>query len=159
MATAAAKRRRASWRWMRSGLTQVMPYPEGQIQDYGRVMINGFLYFITCIPTDFEIQMEADLENVFFNIAEFAVTGTYLRSGGTSYPLKGLFNNPYQESIPGTDYGVQSQDYTFKVQDSDIVGSVGRGDVINICGMVYQVKRYEPDGVGVTVLILHKVPA
>jgi len=161
MATEEQNRRRARWRWLRAGQNQFMPYPDDEIDIYDRYMINGFLFFVTCTPSDFQSELNTDINEVFLNPLEFATTAIYTDADNNSFPINGIYDDPYQEVIPETEIGIQSQGPRFKVNLCDLVNPVRPGDKIKICvcnkSQRFTIIKSEPDGVGLTDLILHRV--
>jgi len=154
---------RRKWRWLKAGFIQIMPYPNGRITQADAQMINNILYIAvhSCPETDFSKLLSNDIDDVFLNVTEFAVTGLFIDVDDNRYSLEGIFDDPYVESIPDTILGVQSVGPTFKCKLKDIMDKstnrgVRKGDHIQLCGIDYDIIESQPDGVGLTVLILQK---
>lgn len=121
----------------------------------------GFLshFPIDCPKTPFEQLLFDDINEVFLNDSEFAVIGMYTDKFSKTYEIKGIFNDPHVESDPDTTIGVTSQKPSFRCELSEITkrsGSVNRGDQIEVCPNIYEVVDTQPNGVGMTTLILHE---
>lgn len=82
--------------------------------------------------------------SLFLSSDGFATTGT-LKNGDT---IKGIFDSAYLDSL-----SVDSSSPVFLVATDDILGLV-RGDEIDIEGVAYCIARLEPDGTGMTNIIL-----
>jgi len=79
----------------------------------------------------------------FFDPEEFGVAATI--GGGT---VNGIFDNGYVAELD-----VESTRPTFTCATAD-VSTVAHGDSITISGTAYTVRGIEPDGTGVTTLVL-----
>lgn len=90
-----------------------------------------------------------DLDNVFFNTDEFGSSATYTH-GGTPATVKGIFDNEYV-SIQG----VESLAPVFRTATAS-VPSAEHGDTLVIDGTTYYIIGIQPDGTGVTLLILSR---
>jgi len=107
----------------------------------------------------------------FLNTAEFATTavfsdlqsdvndGTWTADGGSYYKaapnsIVGIFDNGYVSA--GVDVEVESSSPTFRCESSK-VSEVAHGDRLSIDDVDYVVRGSEPDGVGMTFLILEAV--
>jgi len=89
---------------------------------------------------------ENDLPAFF---TDFAIDAEW--SGKT---IKVIFHNAYEGvTLFGSD--IESKNPFIEVQDSDIEGMAQR-DVISITGTDYYVIGIQPDGTGITILILSK---
>ena len=87
-----------------------------------------------------------DFSLFFDSIDGFAVTAT-INAGS----VDGIFDRPYIES---TDYaGTQP---VFQCAESEVSG-VSRGDTITIDSQDYAVVNIEPDGTGITTLVLSEL--
>ena len=157
MATLAAQRRRAYWRWLKSGFSQVLPYPDDVFDVKDKYMINNAIWVIgSCVVTEFQTMLDTDVDDVF--LQEFAIDAYYETYDSHLYNIKGIFNDPYVESIPDTEIGVQSIGPILRVDTNDMPpAGYHQGDKIKICNVTYRIIRAEPNGVGITDLILHKV--
>lgn len=92
------------------------------------------------------LESSTDLAN-FFDTDEHGTAATY--SGST---VNGIFDNEFFEADGGT-VGVESAQPLFTCQTDDVSG-IAHGDSITISGTAYTVRGVQPDGTGVTQLIL-----
>lgn len=94
-------------------------------------------------------QIQTDLNNTFFNTSEFADVA--IINGGA---VNGQFDNDYYgsefESIE-----VQGKQSSFTCATSD-VPNIKKNTAVRVCGSDYLVTKPEPDGTGVTVLVLQR---
>lgn len=113
------------------------------------------------ILNDFQRDLENDLEDIFLDEDDFAITGTYIPNTGNQYFLDGIYDDPFLSQDIQQSADIQSVEITFKVQYDDILiqsGGAGcrDGDKILIKGTTFNVIEARPDGVGVVKLILHR---
>lgn len=102
-------------------------------------------------------EMANDLENVFFNIDDFAVLCTYSPVGGTSYPVHVIFDKAFSSvNMEGT-IPVASTSPMAKLRESELQAAPAPGDMLIISGNSYRILEPEPDGHGIMVLRLHEV--
>lgn len=94
------------------------------------------------------VETAADLE-ALFSADEFAVVATVAGAA-----VNGIFDAAYQPSEFG-DVTLQGSEATLQVRASD-VSSVAYGAAVVVDGVNYTLRRNEPDGTGVTTLILTK---
>lgn len=85
--------------------------------------------------------------SLFLSSDGFATTGT-LKNGDT---ITGIFDSAYLDSL-----SVDSSSPVFLCASGDILG-LGRGDEIEIDGIMYCVARLEPDGTGMTNIVLEAI--
>jgi hypothetical protein len=97
-------------------------------------------------------QLLSDLAAAFFNSDEFAVSAA-LTSGGTTRTIAVIFDAPTRVIDPVTGIAVEIRDYSCLAIATD-VAAVIHGDTIVINGVTYAITGVEPDGTGVTTLIL-----
>jgi hypothetical protein len=104
----------------------------------------------------FKADINSDLSSVFFNTEEFAVSAVYNPAGGTSYAIKGIFDEAYEGVNPN---GAEVMSTQPKIQTavSFVRGVSGPGDTITIEGTTYKIREYQPDGVGLVDLLLTEV--
>jgi hypothetical protein len=81
----------------------------------------------------------------FFRVAEFASSATL---DGAS--AAGIFDNEYVDA-----FGMASRQPMFTLPTAD-AASVTQSSVLVVDGVSYRVTRAEPDGTGVTVLMLER---
>lgn len=118
-----------------------------------KIVVRGFI----AAPSTFRDILEEDLQDVFFDTKEFARVGVYTPLSGTPFNLKGILDYPFEEVLPGTSVGVQGTSPKFKCREADLKYGVSKGDKITIKLIEYNVKENQPDGTGISDLILQKV--
>ena len=80
---------------------------------------------------------------------------TYTLAGGASKVIEGVFDNAYLAAQGLGDAGVGTSSPAITVLSSDVVG-VSRGDTVVVGGTTYYVVEPQPNGSGLTVLILSR---
>ncbi len=70
---------------------------------------------------------------------------------------KAVFDETYQAVDPDTGAIIQSTDPMLHVKLDDLPSTPGSGDRVRIGDDTYRIVRYEPDGLGLASLYLHKV--
>ncbi len=98
--------------------------------------------------TTFAEDMESDLDE-FLNNSEFAKDITY-----KSATITGIYDNAYAVSALDGD-AVETLTPQALVKTSDVTGIV-HGDTMTIDAVVYNVISSQPDGTGLTVVILSR---
>ena len=95
-----------------------------------------------------------DLE-AFFDTDAFAQTATYTRLGYPSAQLPVIFDSEYSVvgGIGETGIGVASPQALCKTAD---VENASRGDTLLVGGTTYYIQEVQPDGTGITTLILSR---
>lgn len=92
--------------------------------------------------------------DIFFSNSDVAKTATYTPAVGTAKPVQVIFDAPFGlTSAQGIDYQSDVPAVTIKTSD---VPSVGEGDTLTIDGVVFKVKEIQPDGTGISRIILSK---
>lgn len=91
---------------------------------------------------------------IFFDADDFGVTASYTPSGGSASNVKGIFDNEFFEAAVG-DVGVAIQQPRFLCRTSDI-SAAAEGDAITINSVAYTIRVVQPDGTGVTTLVLEE---
>lgn len=91
----------------------------------------------------------SDLSDVFFNSAEFADTATYVLTSAT---FSVIFDAPYV-GIVGPAGEIQSSGPQATAKSAD-VDDYAIGDEILISGVYYKIAGMEPDGTGLTRILL-----
>lgn len=98
----------------------------------------------------------SDLDAIF-DTDEYAQTVTYIRQGYASAQIPVIFDNEYSVTLgvgePGM--GVPSPQALCKTAD---VANASRGDTFVVGGTTYYVQEVQPDGTGITTLILSRDP-
>lgn len=95
----------------------------------------------------------ADDRSYFFAVDDFAVAATYTPAGGSASTVNGVFDNDFVEVDTGGSVTFAQQQATFMCRTAD-VSSAAEGDAITISGENYIVRIVQPDGTGMTNLIL-----
>jgi len=104
----------------------------------------------------FQTMMENDLDETFFNDTEFAEHATYEHKSGYIFDLIVIFDNEYIAVDPDTGVDFISRDPQVQCQTSKFIERIRKGDKIVIRGERYEVLGNQPDGVGVTIINIHK---
>jgi hypothetical protein len=115
----------------------------------------GIPFVVTIVRNSFEKMMENDLQDVFFNIEEFAENVLYICKDGTTFNLPVIFDNQSIMIDPDTGAEVLSSQPMMYAQSSDFKVRPDKGDKVLRKGVRYQIISHEPDGVGVTSFRLH----
>jgi len=87
----------------------------------------------------------------FLDVDEFGVTATY--DGAST--IQGIFDKDYIELLQG-EVGIASTGPQMLCRSSDVSGVV-QGKAVVVGGVSYTVKGIEPDGTGMTLLLLEAV--
>jgi hypothetical protein len=99
------------------------------------------------------VETATELE-VFFSADDFGVTATYTPLGGSASNVKGIFDNEFFEAAVG-EVGVAIQQPRFVCRSSDISTAV-EGDALTVNSVAYTIRVVQPDGTGVTTLVLEE---
>jgi hypothetical protein len=95
----------------------------------------------------------ADDRSYFVAVDDFGVAATYTPAGGSASTVNGVFDNDFVEVDTGGSVTFAQQQATFMCRTAD-VSSAAEGDAITISGENYIVRIVQPDGTGMTNLIL-----
>lgn len=90
---------------------------------------------------------------IFVNSNDFGVTAT-LTSGSNVTTISGIFDNEFVEVDAGGGVPFAMQQPRFAVRTAD--ANVEEDDTLLIAGVTYKIKVVQPDGTGMTNLILEK---
>ena len=102
-------------------------------------------------------KVKADAEQaVFFYTDDFATTASYTPSGGSASTVNGIFDNEFFEVDPLSGVGVVSAQPRLFCTTADLPSGAASGDAITIDGTAYTVRVIQPEGTGVTTLVLEK---
>jgi len=101
------------------------------------------------------VESSSDL-NVFFSSGDFGLLGTYVLNGGATSTFNGLQDNEFLEVDPMSGVGVVSAEPRFVCKSADIPSAAAPGDAITISSVSYKIRVIQPDGTGVTTLVLEK---
>ncbi len=94
----------------------------------------------------FKDDLTNDLD-IFFNSNEFAVDVTYLAA-----TIQGIFDAPFKSAVAG-EMGIESTLPQVLVKTSDVASAV-HGQTMTINSVVYQIIGIQPDGTGMTSILL-----
>lgn len=96
---------------------------------------------------------------VFFGADDFGVTATLTPQLGDAITVNGIFDNAYVLVDMG-EAAIATTAPAFTCQTADLetltAGNARAGDELMVDTVVYRVSDLQPDGTGVTVLILEK---
>jgi len=87
-------------------------------------------------------------------LADFGQSATFTHSSTTT-TITGIFDNDFVEVDMGGGVGVVSAEPKFFVRSSDVSTAV-EDDTIVTGGVTYKIKVVQPDGTGMTILVLEK---
>jgi len=107
------------------------------------------------MTTNMAVETETELD-VFFGVVDFAVAATYTPSGGSPVTVNGIFDNEFFEADAGGMVGVAIQQPRFDCSASSVSGAL-EGDTIVINSVNYVIRVVQPDGTGITTLVLEEV--
>jgi hypothetical protein len=97
-----------------------------------------------------------DLDNVFHNTAEFAEEVVYFYRSGESHTLAAVFDEEHSQMDLDTGAPVIASEPTFHCPTRQFTKEPGKGDSVRIRNREFQVISVEPDGTGVTVVVLRR---
>ena len=93
--------------------------------------------------------------DVFISSDDFGVTAKYTPTGSVARMIKGIFDSEYLEVAAGGEVGFAISQPRFLTKTSN-VSTAQDGDTIVINGSTYKVRVVQPDGTGMTNLVLEK---
>lgn len=97
----------------------------------------------------------ADDRAVFVSVDDFGVAATYTPAGGVASTVNGIFDNEYIAVEAGGEVAVALQEPRFHCRTAD-VASAAEGDAIVINAVNYTIRIVQPDGTGMTMLVLEE---
>jgi hypothetical protein len=102
------------------------------------------------------IDFASDLDAIF-DTDEHAQTATYIRQGYPSIQIPVILDSEYSvtQGVDEPGMGLPSPQVLCKTAD---VANAFRGDTFVVGGTTYYVQEVQPDGTGVTTLILSRDP-
>lgn len=106
---------------------------------------------------DFMEQLDRDLDQVFLNAVEFAEVVEFIPSGGTSRPVRAIFDRESIEVDPQTQAQILSTEPKLTLQASDLpeAGRVGLDDRFRVRGQLFRpAEPPRPDGTGLLEIFL-----
>ena len=92
---------------------------------------------------------------IFFEANDFAVTASYTPQGGSSANILGIYDQEYLELDSGGSVAFAINQPRFQC-DTASVPSAAEGDTLVVSGINYKIVVVQPDGTGVTTLVLEK---
>lgn len=95
----------------------------------------------------------ADDLDIFFS--DFAVTATYTPAAGADKMVKVIFDAVYESVSMYDGVAVSSASPAAHCKSADVVG-VKANDALAIDGSTYRIAEIQPDGTGMTTLILSR---
>jgi hypothetical protein len=109
-----------------------------------------------CTQNDFAIGLKNDLNNIFFNSQEFAVSARYIHRLNTQTPqiYAVIFDDPHATMKAG-DGEYSSIRPQFQIAQHKLKYAISKKDEVTICGIKYIVDEYMTDGVGVVTVYLN----
>jgi hypothetical protein len=99
-------------------------------------------------------MVESDLDRAVM-LADWGVNGVLKRASKTRKTVKGIFDSAYTEVDMSGSVGFTSTTPRFVCRSCDIVDAADADSVV-ICGESYLIRVVQPDGTGMTELILEK---
>jgi hypothetical protein len=104
------------------------------------------------------MPIESDHDRAqFLDPDEFGLEAVYsLAGGGPSATINGIFDVPHA-AIDGGEIAISDRRPTFLCRITDLPAGAsggGAGDSLTVDGVIYQVVDHEPDGTGMTRLVL-----
>lgn len=94
---------------------------------------------------------------VFLAAADFGTTALYTpAAGGGAVSIDGIFDNDYLTLQMEGEADVATRQPRFHCRSADLVNGGGFGDTLVIAGITYKLRIAEPDGTGMTMLMLEK---
>jgi len=96
----------------------------------------------------------ADDRAIFLSVDDFGVSATYTHAA-VSKTISGIFDNDFVEVDAGGTIPFAMQQPRFLTRTSDVSAAV-EDDTLVISGVTYKIKVVQPDGTGMTNLILEK---
>ena len=103
------------------------------------------------------MAVETDIERaIFVDLDDFGVAGTYVKSGGGTSTISGIFDNEYFGADAQAGVLYVSAQPRFLIRSSDLPTGAAYGDTITISSIGYTVRVIQSDGTGMTTLVLEK---
>ena len=93
---------------------------------------------------------------VFFDTDDFATASSYTPTGGSASTVNGIFDNEFFEVDPLSGVGVVSAQPRFICATADLPSGTASGDALSIGSTAHTVRVIQPEGTGVTTLVLEK---
>ena len=93
----------------------------------------------------------ADDRSTFFDTDDFGVAALW--NGSTT--VNGVFDNEFFDALTDSEVPIESAQLLFTTRTADVPGIV-HDDTLVIDTVTYAVKGVQPDGTGITALVLEK---
>lgn len=107
--------------------------------------------------SEFHQCLEDDLCNAFFRPEDFSEPVTYMHATGENAVYYALHNTPHFDANPDVEVGITDVQMIIRLQQSKLLRApCNDGDKAIIRGKMYQLKDFEPDGVGTVELHMSK---
>lgn len=88
-------------------------------------------------------------------LADFGQSATYTASGGSA-TITGIFDALYYDAAPGGEVVFASNQPRFVCRSADLPATASQDDTLVTGSVTYKVRNLEPDGTGITILVLEK---
>ncbi|MEK9917973.1 MAG: head-tail joining protein [Pelagibacteraceae bacterium] len=98
----------------------------------------------------------ADDLAIFFSVDDFGVAATWTPSGGAATTVNGIFDREYLAADAGGTVAFAIEQPRLVCRTAD-VSTAAEGDALVVNSTNYTIKVVEPDGTGVTTLVLEEV--
>jgi len=107
--------------------------------------------------TDFFEQLETDIDDVFFDQAEFGETLSYYHTTLSKWETyKTLFDDPHVSMQSGADAEFNTLRPQAQMQESKLIHPIQKSDKVIMRGVRYSIDDFISDGVGITTIYMHK---
>lgn len=94
--------------------------------------------------------------DVFFDPADFADAATWDTQSGELVDLNGIFEEAREVALAGDAVGVSAIYSVLTVASVEVPASAAQGDDLEIANVNYRVADLQPDGSGLTRVILER---
>jgi hypothetical protein len=94
--------------------------------------------------------------DVFFDPADFADAATWDTQGGELVDLNGIFEEAREVALAGDAVGVSAIYSVLTVASVEVPATAAQGDDLEIANVNYRVADLQPDGSGLTRVILER---
>jgi len=91
------------------------------------------------------------------SLDDFAVASTYTLAAGGNSTINVIFDNEFIETDLQSGVEIATQNPNCQCRSSDLPGGAKAGDSITINSINYTVRIIQPDGTGITTMMLEKV--
>lgn len=99
------------------------------------------------------VETPADLA-VLFSAEDFGQSATYTVAGGSGVGIEGIFTNAHADVAPLDGRGISTVTPVFTVATLSLPPGAAQGDVLETGGSIWRVADLQPDGTGLTRIIL-----